>query len=316
MTEERNFKGIWIPKEIWLNEDLSVMEKIFLIEIDSLDNEDGCFAGNIYFAGFFKISKSRCSDIITKLVEKKYVLRNMDYKPGTKEVLKRTLKVNYSATTPIGIPMTPSGNRYTPIGKLIDPHRETDKIIIQSNNTILKKNIKKEISEIPKAKTRRRKTSSGKQIISKPENPKTTTSEKKNKKELSEKFQKKVLQLYPKASVDAEGKRRLLNFYEKKIFTNQLSEKDFFENLESAIEVKGDFMFHLKNYVSTAKNAKRYFEDNYTEQLKHQTNVSSKINSNPQKSYCKETLTTKKAIEEEKRFKAGEEVFGYINIDE
>ncbi len=37
----RDFKGIWIPKEIWLSDQLSLMEKILLVEIHSLDNERG-----------------------------------------------------------------------------------------------------------------------------------------------------------------------------------------------------------------------------------------------------------------------------------
>ena len=53
----RDFKGIWIPKEIWLNKNLKLIEKIFLVEIDSLDNEDGCYASNKYFAEFFGITK-------------------------------------------------------------------------------------------------------------------------------------------------------------------------------------------------------------------------------------------------------------------
>ena len=52
----RGFKGIWIPKEIWLNTDLTMQEKVFLVEIDSLDNDIGCTAGNQYFADFFGIS--------------------------------------------------------------------------------------------------------------------------------------------------------------------------------------------------------------------------------------------------------------------
>ena len=35
----RDFKGVWIPKEIWLNPDLTLVEKCLLVEIDSLDNE-------------------------------------------------------------------------------------------------------------------------------------------------------------------------------------------------------------------------------------------------------------------------------------
>ena len=38
MNMERAFKGIWIPAEIWLSKELKIMEKLFLVEIDSLDN--------------------------------------------------------------------------------------------------------------------------------------------------------------------------------------------------------------------------------------------------------------------------------------
>jgi len=87
----RNFKGIWIPKHIWLNENLTVMEKLFLIEIDSLDNEEGCFASNKYFAGFFKISKGRCTQIIKELERKKLVTIKVFY--SDKQIIKRVVRV-------------------------------------------------------------------------------------------------------------------------------------------------------------------------------------------------------------------------------
>jgi hypothetical protein len=41
--ENRKFKGVWIPKDLWLDKDLSMHEKCLLIEIDSLDNDEkGC----------------------------------------------------------------------------------------------------------------------------------------------------------------------------------------------------------------------------------------------------------------------------------
>lgn len=50
----RDFKGIWIPKEIWLHPRLSYLEKILWAEIDSLDHpETGCVASNEYFCEFF-----------------------------------------------------------------------------------------------------------------------------------------------------------------------------------------------------------------------------------------------------------------------
>jgi len=69
--EKRDFKGVWIPKEIWLSPKLTLQEKVFLVEIDSLDSsERGCYAGNRYFAKFFGLSEDRCSAIITSLKKK------------------------------------------------------------------------------------------------------------------------------------------------------------------------------------------------------------------------------------------------------
>ena len=92
---ERDFKGIWIPKEIWLNDDLTLQEKVFLVEIDSLDNEEGCFATNKYFSEFFKISTTRVSLVINSLIDKGYLSSTIIYKEGTKQILKRVLKICY-----------------------------------------------------------------------------------------------------------------------------------------------------------------------------------------------------------------------------
>ena len=88
---QRDFKGVWIPKEIWLNRDLSIMEKLFLVEIDSLDNEQGCFASNKHFSDFFDISKGRCTQIIKSLEEKGLVSIKHEYKG--KQIIRRTIRV-------------------------------------------------------------------------------------------------------------------------------------------------------------------------------------------------------------------------------
>lgn len=67
---DREFKGIWIPREIWLDERLNAMEKIILAEIDSLDNsEDGCWASNEYLAQFCQCSAWKVSSAVSKLVK-------------------------------------------------------------------------------------------------------------------------------------------------------------------------------------------------------------------------------------------------------
>ena len=70
---KRDFKGVWIPKEIWLSADLSVVEKCLFVEIHSLDNEHGCFASNRHFANFMNISERQVSRLIKKLEQKGFV---------------------------------------------------------------------------------------------------------------------------------------------------------------------------------------------------------------------------------------------------
>ena len=73
MSRKRDFKGIWIPKEIWLSPDLSVVEKVLLTEISSLDNEDGCWASNDYFATFLGVSSKTVSRGVQSLQDKGYI---------------------------------------------------------------------------------------------------------------------------------------------------------------------------------------------------------------------------------------------------
>lgn len=70
----RDFKGVWIPKEVWLDKRLNMLEKGILVEIDSLDNEDnGCFASNSHFAEFCQCSETKVSTAISKLIDLGYV---------------------------------------------------------------------------------------------------------------------------------------------------------------------------------------------------------------------------------------------------
>ena len=89
---KRDFKGVWIPKEIWLSTDLKVMEKLILVEIDSLDNEDGCFASNEHFSKFFSLSKNRCSEIIKSLEKKGYISIDYIRQANNKAIEKRVIR--------------------------------------------------------------------------------------------------------------------------------------------------------------------------------------------------------------------------------
>ena len=61
--DTRDFKGIWIPKEIWLSKELSILDKVLLSEISSLSND----VDNEYFAEFCGCSVSSVIKSIKKL---------------------------------------------------------------------------------------------------------------------------------------------------------------------------------------------------------------------------------------------------------
>jgi hypothetical protein len=70
----RDFKGIWIPRKIWLDKRLTSLEKLLYAEIDSFcKGNKGCFASNKYFADFFDVGKQSISNSISKLVKLKYI---------------------------------------------------------------------------------------------------------------------------------------------------------------------------------------------------------------------------------------------------
>lgn len=70
---ERDFKGVWIPKELWLNDELTLLEKCIFTEIDSLDNDNHCIASNEYFANFCNCSESKITKAIRHLQELKMI---------------------------------------------------------------------------------------------------------------------------------------------------------------------------------------------------------------------------------------------------
>lgn len=67
-ADEQTLNGVWIPGNIWLNRELTVLEKVIFAEIDFLDNGDlGCHASNKHIASFCGCSERKVSDAVSKL---------------------------------------------------------------------------------------------------------------------------------------------------------------------------------------------------------------------------------------------------------
>lgn len=128
--EDRAFRGIWFPKDIWFDDRLNALEKIILLEIDSLDNENGCYASNEHLANFCHCSTRKVSDSITTLKELGYI--EIVSFNGRVRVIKSCLAKNASL---------PSKNCESATQNLLQRNNNID------NNNIDKKDIDKSISK-------------------------------------------------------------------------------------------------------------------------------------------------------------------------
>ncbi|AAQ54960.1 putative DNA replication protein [Burkholderia phage Bcep22] len=138
MSQQRKFKGVWIPAEIWLDHSLSITEKVMLVEIDSLqDDHRGCYASNSHFAEFFGLSISRVSEIISGLADRKLI--TVELVRDGKRIVERRIRL---IGDPFEKPNTPSGNAANPFGKDGEPPSEnTQGSNTKERNTRKKKDI-------------------------------------------------------------------------------------------------------------------------------------------------------------------------------
>lgn len=99
----QKLKGLWIPAEVLLNEELSDKEKIILAIILYLSEETkSCFASNKYIANIVNVTHERVSKIISSLKDKGYVSVKLKYKTDSKEIEERQI-----------IPIVENINRYS-----------------------------------------------------------------------------------------------------------------------------------------------------------------------------------------------------------
>ncbi|WP_425092916.1 hypothetical protein [Tropicimonas sp. S265A] len=83
----RDFKGAFIPKDIWINPELSGDEKLMWGEIFALDNSFGCIASNEHFMKMFSYSNERKPQrLIKSLKEKGYITVEIDKKDDSRTI--------------------------------------------------------------------------------------------------------------------------------------------------------------------------------------------------------------------------------------
>ena len=70
LDDRYSFKGVFVPKEIWVSKQLRAMEKLIFIEIYALDRDFGCVADNSHFAEMFGIKDRMVRGWIKSLKDK------------------------------------------------------------------------------------------------------------------------------------------------------------------------------------------------------------------------------------------------------
>lgn len=138
MSEKKSYYAI-IPANVRYDKRLSDKTKLLYGEITALCNEKGyCWASNKYFADLYEVSIKTISRCIQQLIECGYILSEMVYKPDSKEIDRRYLRLNFpkNGETEMTIPM--DKNVHTPTPKNV---QDNNTVI---NNTINIKERKKE----------------------------------------------------------------------------------------------------------------------------------------------------------------------------
>lgn len=141
----RDFKGVWVPKEIWLRDDLDAIEKVILAEIDSLDNENNCTAGNDYFAEFCKCSESKVSKTIKKLKDLHLIeLIAFDGRHRKIRVVKENIQSSKiyeaesyknKANNIVNNPISNTNNKNNNTNVLLDENSSLNNNFLKSSNT-------------------------------------------------------------------------------------------------------------------------------------------------------------------------------------
>ena len=143
---KQKLKGLWIPAEILLNEELTDKEKLILAMILYLSEEtSSCFASNKYIANIVNVTRDRVSKIISSLRDKNYIKVKLKYKTDSKEIEERQIlpiveNINRCSQKHIeGIDI----NNYSDSQKRPYPIGDNDKDIIKNKNNYNKEDTHK-----------------------------------------------------------------------------------------------------------------------------------------------------------------------------
>jgi len=92
----REFKGVWIPKKLYLNKYLTWIDKLIILEVHSFSNNGlECFVSNEHLADFSQASLSSVEKSISKLVKQGIIVRTKKKVEGSYQRFLRLANSNF-----------------------------------------------------------------------------------------------------------------------------------------------------------------------------------------------------------------------------
>lgn len=132
------FSGVFIPREVLLDADISASGKIIYAIIQSLDNEKGCFASNDYIGTMLGLSESTVRACIGDLVDKKYIIRIVTDAGRTMRTCASASFPKQSDTPQQKTGTPPPENQHPPAGKLAPYSNKNNNSKIDTKGLLLK----------------------------------------------------------------------------------------------------------------------------------------------------------------------------------
>lgn len=118
------FKGVWIPKAVFMIDDLTLHQKIIVSMVLNLSSDKPCNATNHYIGEILGIHPTRVSVHLNNLKKMKYLNIHIDRDKVTKQITKRLI-----TPTPV------LRNRLKGLSETVNtPISETTKVILKTDN--------------------------------------------------------------------------------------------------------------------------------------------------------------------------------------
>lgn len=98
----REFKGVWIPKKLYLNDNLTWTDKLIILEVHSFSNNGlECFVSNEHLADFTQASLSSVEKSLSKLVKQGIIIRTRKKIEGSYQRFLRLANSNFCEDVPV-----------------------------------------------------------------------------------------------------------------------------------------------------------------------------------------------------------------------